>query len=69
MTDDNAKLREAVNMLYNLARQISVTGGLLDYMPFLRFIMPEFCGFNALKKHHSGIRKFLEVIHMKKRIA
>ncbi|XP_033218260.1 methyl farnesoate epoxidase-like [Belonocnema kinseyi] len=60
LTEENAKLQEAVEMLYNLARHTSAAGGLLDHMPFLRFFIPEYSGFNALKKCHGGIRKFLE---------
>ncbi|XP_051176228.1 uncharacterized protein LOC127291258 [Leptopilina boulardi] len=61
LSDDNTKLQEAVEMLYNLARHTSASGGLLDHFPFLRYFMPEISGYNALKERHRGIKRFLEV--------
>ncbi|XP_050446362.1 methyl farnesoate epoxidase-like [Cataglyphis hispanica] len=55
---ENPKLREIISVVNDLFRNTNVTGGILNHLPFLRHIMPNFTGFTALNQRLTRMSQF-----------
>lgn len=54
-------MKEALEMLNSNTRKSTVTGVVLDHLPFLRFIIPGFTGFSELKERQERMWHFFMV--------
>lgn len=58
---DDKRLMELLDIVHASFRMIDASGGLLNQMPFLRFIAPNFCGYNQLLAVLNQMWNFLRV--------
>jgi methyl farnesoate epoxidase/farnesoate epoxidase len=59
---DDERLRKLLNIIHDAFRLTDMSGGILNQMPFLRFIAPETCGYNQLVNVLVRMWEFLEVL-------
>ncbi|KAL6440501.1 hypothetical protein ACFW04_003193 [Cataglyphis niger] len=59
---ENPKLKEIMSVVKDLVRNSNVTGGILNHLPFLRHIVPNFTGFTALNQRLAQMSQFFKVI-------
>ncbi|XP_068896333.1 methyl farnesoate epoxidase-like [Tenebrio molitor] len=57
---DDERLRKLLNIIHDAFRLTDMSGGILNQMPFLRFIAPETCGYNQLVNVLVRMWEFLE---------
>ena len=58
---DDKRLMELLDIVHASFRMIDASGGLLNQMPFLRFIAPHFSGYNQLLEILNRMWSFLRV--------
>lgn len=58
----DSRLRKLLSLLRESFRLQDMSGGLLNQMPFLRFIAPKLSGYNKTAFIMQSLNKFLEVI-------
>ncbi|XP_072754318.1 methyl farnesoate epoxidase [Anoplolepis gracilipes] len=54
----NPKLREILSVVNDLIRNSNVTGGILTYLPLLRYIIPNYTGFTVLNQRLARMSQF-----------
>lgn len=59
---EDAKLKRLLELVYNEFHEVDVSGGILNQMPFLRFLAPSLSGYNTLMRLINEILDFLQVI-------
>lgn len=57
---DDAKLKKLMQIIHDAFRAADISGGMLNQLPFLRFIAPEQTGYSKLKKVLVNLWEFLE---------
>lgn len=58
--EENQKVKEALKSLDGNARKSTVSGVILDHLPFLRFIIPGYSGFTELKERQQKMWDFFQ---------
>lgn len=59
---NDEELRNLCALITKLFRTVDMTGGILNFLPFLRHIVPGLIGYTELQSAHSALHKFIEVI-------
>ncbi|XP_033223069.1 methyl farnesoate epoxidase-like isoform X2 [Belonocnema kinseyi] len=54
-SEEDSKVRDVLEMLNNNTKQSSLTWFCLDYLPFLRYIIPGYSGYSEFIERHSRI--------------
>lgn len=57
---DDAKLKRLMEIIHDAFKAADISGGMLNQLPFLRFIAPEQTGYRKLKKVLVNLWEFLE---------
>ncbi|XP_014230693.1 methyl farnesoate epoxidase-like [Trichogramma pretiosum] len=57
---DDAKVKEILDVVHDVFRTNDTMGGIISFMPFLRFIIPELSGYNHLVSTHEKLWGFLD---------
>lgn len=58
---DDERLRKLLKIIHDAFRIVDMSGGLLNQMPFLRFILPGASGYNKLREVLDTMWEFLGV--------
>lgn len=58
---DDARLIKLLKIIHDAFRLIDMSGGLLNQMPFLRYIIPDACGYTQIVDILTRMWEFLEV--------
>lgn len=62
---NDERLRKLLKIVHDAFRLTDMSGGMLNQMPFLRFIAPETCGYNQLVDVLVRMWEFLQVPNAK----
>lgn len=60
LKEDDQKVKEVLDILNGNTRKSSVSGVILDHLPFLRYIIPGFTGFTELKERQNRMWNFFK---------
>lgn len=63
--EDDVKLGKLIHLVDNLARANPIGGNILAIFPFLRFLFPEWTGYNFAKKCHRELQQYFRVNEIK----
>ncbi|EFN67203.1 Probable cytochrome P450 305a1 [Camponotus floridanus] len=58
LDEENPKLKEILSILNDLIRNSNVSGGILNYLPLLRYIIPNVTGFTVLNQRLTRMSQF-----------
>lgn len=61
LNEDDGKLIEVMNILNDIMRSANVTGGILNIMPFLRYVLPGPTGYTTYTERLNRIWAFFAV--------
>lgn len=54
----DTQLNNLLDLFYRRSRAFDMSGGLLSQFPFLRFIVPDMCGYNIIKNINAELKSF-----------
>nr|CAD7428811.1 unnamed protein product [Timema monikensis] len=57
-SDEDAKLQQFINLLNEMTRSVDSTGGILNYLPSLRFLAPGLTGFDKFSSSQNKMWSF-----------
>lgn len=58
---DDARLTKLFNIIHAAFQTVDISGGLLNHMPFLRYVAPNACGYNKIIDTLKQLWSFIEV--------
>lgn len=58
---EDAKLKQLMGMIHDAFRMLDMSGGVLNQIPFLRYIAPKISGYEQIMEVMQGLWDFLEV--------
>lgn len=58
---DDERLMKLLKIIHDAFKIVDASGGMLNQLPFLRFIAPEFCGYNTIVEILTSMWDFLKV--------
>lgn len=61
MAEGDPKVMQALQMVNDAIKESNVSGGLLNHLPFLRFIAPELSGYTAITERYNKMWSFFAV--------
>ncbi|KAJ0178311.1 hypothetical protein K1T71_006134 [Dendrolimus kikuchii] len=57
---EDQRLKKLCNLITDLFKAVDMSGGVLNFVPFLRYLFPNAIGYTKLKLIHNNIHQFLE---------
>ncbi|XP_075978468.1 farnesoate epoxidase-like isoform X2 [Anticarsia gemmatalis] len=57
---EDAKLKTLCDLITRLFNAVDMSGGVLNFLPFLRHVAPGLSGYNALRASHDSIHSFVK---------
>ena len=61
LSQDRCKLDELLKLLRARCRAFDVTGGILNQLPWLRFIAPDYCGYTCIQTLNAKLLELFQV--------
>lgn len=58
---EDGKLKLLCDLIMRLFRAVDMSGGILNFMPFMRHVAPGLSGYNELRSIHKALHDFLGV--------
>lgn len=65
---EDSRLTKLFNIIHTAFQTVDISGGILNHMPFLRYVAPEACGYNKLVDTLKQLWGFIEVNLMQKKL-
>lgn len=60
---DDVRLKKLLNIIHDAFKLADMSGGIMNQMPFLRYIAPDACGYTQIMRLLTRLWEFLEVKH------
>lgn len=61
---DDYRLKYLCGLITRLFKAADMSGGILNFLPFLKHVMPDLIGYTELQTIHNQIHEFIEVIYL-----
>lgn len=58
---DDQRLKHLGDLITRLFKAADMSGGILNFLPFLRHVIPDLIGYTELRTIHNQIHEFIEV--------
>lgn len=62
---EDRKLKTLCDLIMRLFRAVDMSGGILNFMPFVRHVLPGLSGYTELTSIHKALHDFLRVSRRK----